>query len=152
MPRRARRCHAVAAVSCRAALCGDGYWRTGAQQVREIMDASQDMLGKEVIVKGWCRTVRDQKAFSFIELNDGSLPKGIQVTRCAAAPASLPACLAARLPRCPPASLPACLAARLPRCPPWVAMLQTCSAARAKLKQTGGGRLWPRAPWRPTPR
>ena len=43
------------------------------------MEASDDMVGKEVIVKGWCRTVRDQKAFSFIEVNDGSLPKGIQV-------------------------------------------------------------------------
>jgi len=37
------------------------------------------MVGKEVIVKGWVRTVRNQKAFSFIEVNDGSSPKGIQV-------------------------------------------------------------------------
>ena len=43
------------------------------------MQGGDDLMGKEVTVKGWCRTVRDQKAFSFIELNDGSLPKGIQV-------------------------------------------------------------------------
>jgi len=43
------------------------------------MGGGDELMGKEVIVKGWCRTVRDQKAFSFIELNDGSLPKGIQI-------------------------------------------------------------------------
>ena len=48
--------------------------------MHEIMGSSEDLLGKEVLVKGWCRTVRDQKAFSFIELNDGSLPSGIQVS------------------------------------------------------------------------
>jgi len=51
----------------------------GRVKVHEIMGSSGDMVGKEVLVKGWCRTVRDQKAFSFIELNDGSLPKGIQI-------------------------------------------------------------------------
>ena len=57
-------------VSARARSC---------MQVHEIMGGGDELMGKEVIVKGWCRTVRDQKAFSFIELNDGSLPKGIQI-------------------------------------------------------------------------
>ena len=33
----------------------------------------------EVLVKGWVRTRRDAKDFSFIELNDGSCLKNIQV-------------------------------------------------------------------------
>eukprot|EP00960_Hanusia_phi_P005938 171960-Hanusia_phi.AAC.1 len=51
----------------------------GRLKVREIMTTQENMLEKEVIVKGWVRTTRTQKTFSFIELNDGSLPKGIQV-------------------------------------------------------------------------
>jgi asparaginyl-tRNA synthetase len=51
----------------------------GRMKVHEIMKSGDEVLGKEVIVKGWVRTVRDQKAFAFIELNDGSLPKGIQI-------------------------------------------------------------------------
>ncbi|MBQ8661029.1 MAG: asparagine--tRNA ligase [Alphaproteobacteria bacterium] len=34
---------------------------------------------KEVLVKGWVRTRRDAKEFSFIEINDGSCLKNIQV-------------------------------------------------------------------------
>lgn len=33
----------------------------------------------EVLVKGWVRTRRDAKDFSFIELNDGSCLKNIQI-------------------------------------------------------------------------
>ncbi len=39
--------------------------------------ASSD--GKEVFVAGWARTIRDSKAFGFIELNDGSCFKNTQV-------------------------------------------------------------------------
>ena len=35
--------------------------------------------GKEVEVEGWVRTVRDSKTFGFIELNDGSFFKNIQI-------------------------------------------------------------------------
>ncbi len=35
--------------------------------------------GKTVTVKGWARTIRDSKAFGFIELNDGSFFKNVQV-------------------------------------------------------------------------
>lgn len=37
------------------------------------------MLGTAVTVKGWVRTKRDQKTFSFVEINDGSCMKGVQV-------------------------------------------------------------------------
>ena len=32
-----------------------------------------------ILLQGWVRTRRDAKAFSFIELNDGSSLKGLQV-------------------------------------------------------------------------
>ncbi len=39
--------------------------------------ASQD--GEEVLVAGWAKTIRDSKAFGFIELNDGSCFKNTQI-------------------------------------------------------------------------
>src|SRR5881394_3923748 len=33
----------------------------------------------EILVQGWVRTRRDSKAFSFIELNDGSSLKNLQI-------------------------------------------------------------------------
>lgn len=36
-------------------------------------------LGKEITICGWVRTIRDQKNFAFIELNDGSTLIGLQV-------------------------------------------------------------------------
>lgn len=44
-----------------------------------------DAIGKEVFLQGWVRTCRDQKAFCFIELNDGSCFGNVQVV----APSSL---------------------------------------------------------------
>ena len=42
--------------------------------------ADQEALGgKEVTVCGWARTIRDMKTFGFIELNDGSCFKNLQV-------------------------------------------------------------------------
>ena len=35
--------------------------------------------GKEVTLEGWVRTIRDSKTFGFIELNDGSYFKNIQI-------------------------------------------------------------------------
>ena len=34
---------------------------------------------KDVVVAGWIRTIRDSKVFGFIELNDGSCFKSMQV-------------------------------------------------------------------------
>ena len=42
--------------------------------------ADADSLGgKEVVVCGWARTIRDMKGFGFVELNDGSCFKNLQV-------------------------------------------------------------------------
>ena len=35
--------------------------------------------GAQLLVSGWVRTVRDSKAFAFIELNDGSFFKNLQI-------------------------------------------------------------------------
>ena len=40
---------------------------------------TRDFLGKEIEVVGWIRTLRDQKTFGFIELNDGSFFKNLQI-------------------------------------------------------------------------
>ncbi|CAN0434283.1 unnamed protein product, partial [Hapterophycus canaliculatus] len=39
------------------------------------------LLGQTVVVKGWVRTKRDQKTFSFVEVNDGSCMNGVQVSK-----------------------------------------------------------------------
>lgn len=45
-----------------------------------VMQATDDsLLGQTVSIKGWVRTKRGQKAFSFVEVNDGSCMKGVQV-------------------------------------------------------------------------
>ena len=45
----------------------------------KIHKISESDLGKEIAVSGWIRTVRDQKSFLFIELNDGSTLSNLQV-------------------------------------------------------------------------
>ena len=39
----------------------------------------QELDGQTVTVCGWARTIRDMKTFAFIELNDGSCFKNLQV-------------------------------------------------------------------------
>ena len=46
---------------------------------REIYRAPETFSGKSVTVGGWVRTLRDSKNFGFIELNDGSCFKCIQI-------------------------------------------------------------------------
>ena len=42
--------------------------------------AGQERLGGQTVtVMGWARTIRDMKTFGFIELNDGSCFKNLQV-------------------------------------------------------------------------
>lgn len=49
-------------------------------KVRDVQEASeQDVIGQNVKVSGWVRSVRDQKKFAFIDLNDGSSLAGLQV-------------------------------------------------------------------------
>ena len=47
--------------------------------VRELLRHPQDHVGQQVALCGWVRTVRDVKACAFIELNDGSVVKNVQV-------------------------------------------------------------------------
>ena len=49
------------------------------QKVASIFSSGTDLVGQEVVIKGWVRTVRTQKTFSFVEVNDGSSLKGLQV-------------------------------------------------------------------------
>ncbi len=37
------------------------------------------LINKEIVVKGWVRTARNQKTFSFIEINDGSTLSNLQI-------------------------------------------------------------------------
>lgn len=55
-------------------------------KVKAILESDSEILGKAVTIKGWVRTVRDQKKFSFIEVNDGSTLTGIQVVAVADIP------------------------------------------------------------------
>ena len=48
-------------------------------QIKEIYRNQKDYIGKEVNVCGWIRQIRDSKKLGFIELNDGSFFKCIQV-------------------------------------------------------------------------
>ncbi len=45
----------------------------------KIKEITSSLIGKPVKICGWVRTVRDQKNFAFIEVNDGSTLAGIQV-------------------------------------------------------------------------
>ncbi len=47
--------------------------------VKEIYQNPDLFSGKEITVGGWARTIRDSKAFGFIELNDGSFFKSVQI-------------------------------------------------------------------------
>lgn len=46
------------------------------QKIKQVL---QDKAGSSVEVKGWVRTVRHQKQFSFVEVNDGSTQGNLQV-------------------------------------------------------------------------
>ncbi len=47
--------------------------------IKEIYQNPELFGGKEITVAGWARTIRDSKAFGFIELNDGSFFKSVQI-------------------------------------------------------------------------
>ncbi len=48
-------------------------------EFKKIFNDAESFCGKTVTVCGWAKTVRDSKAFGFIELNDGSYFKNCQV-------------------------------------------------------------------------
>ena len=45
--------------------------------IRQILEDKP--IGKKIEVKGWVRTKRDGKGISFIEVNDGSCLKNLQI-------------------------------------------------------------------------
>ncbi len=48
-------------------------------QIKSIYLSSGDFDGKKIVVCGWARSIRASNAFGFIELNDGSCFKNLQV-------------------------------------------------------------------------
>lgn len=47
--------------------------------VKQIFRQPDLYIGKDIQVSGWVRTIRDSKTFGFIELNDGSFFKNLQI-------------------------------------------------------------------------
>jgi asparaginyl-tRNA synthetase len=50
-------------------------------KIKQLKDKSKSdsYVDKEVTIKGWVRTLRDQKTFAFVEVNDGSTVSNFQV-------------------------------------------------------------------------
>ena len=48
-------------------------------QLRQLYTDTQQYAGKEVVVRGWIRTNRSSNKFGFVEINDGSYFKSVQV-------------------------------------------------------------------------
>ncbi len=52
---------------------------TSTVSVKQLYRCPEDFTGQEVTVAGWIRTLRDQKQFAFINLNDGSFFGNLQI-------------------------------------------------------------------------
>lgn len=53
--------------------------RTRIKQLKNPGEAKATLVDTEVTIKGWVRTVRNQKTFAFVEVNDGSTLSNFQV-------------------------------------------------------------------------
>mgnify|MGYP000889091279 FL=1 len=47
--------------------------------IKQIFRQPEDYYGKRILLSGWIRSNRDSKSFGFIELNDGSFFKNLQI-------------------------------------------------------------------------
>lgn len=47
--------------------------------IKKIYESPADYQGKEVLIAGWVKSARGGKSFGFLDINDGSCFKGIQV-------------------------------------------------------------------------
>ena len=47
--------------------------------VRNLYKQTENFKDKNIIIEGWVKTLRDSKTFGFIELNDGTFFKNIQI-------------------------------------------------------------------------
>ena len=50
--------------------------------IKNLYKNPESFFNKEINISGWVKTVRDSKTFGFIELNDGSFFKNIQIFFC----------------------------------------------------------------------
>ena len=48
-------------------------------EIAQLYASAKDYADQQVTVSGWVRTIRDSKTLGFIELNDGSCFKGVQI-------------------------------------------------------------------------
>ncbi len=48
-------------------------------EIKKLYEAAEIYADKDVTVCGWIKTLRDSKAIGFIEINDGSCFKGVQI-------------------------------------------------------------------------
>ena len=47
--------------------------------IASVFADGEQLSGKTITVMGWAKTIRDMKTFGFIELNDGSCFKNLQI-------------------------------------------------------------------------
>ena len=47
--------------------------------VRSLYKETEKYIDKEITIQGWVKTVRNSKTFGFIELNDGTFFKNVQI-------------------------------------------------------------------------
>ena len=47
--------------------------------IKELYKNTENYINKELTLEGWVRTVRDSKTFGFIEINDGTFFKNVQI-------------------------------------------------------------------------
>lgn len=47
--------------------------------IKELYKNTENYIAKEITLEGWVRTVRDSKTFGFIEINDGTFFKNVQI-------------------------------------------------------------------------
>ncbi|MCB1080798.1 MAG: asparagine--tRNA ligase [Chlamydiia bacterium] len=52
---------------------------TSRQKIKTVLLADESIIGQKTLICGWIRSIRDQKSFAFIELNDGSCLSNFQV-------------------------------------------------------------------------
>ena len=47
--------------------------------IKDLYRNTDQQINKEITLEGWVRTVRDSKNFGFIEINEGSFFKNVQI-------------------------------------------------------------------------
>ncbi len=77
--RRANTCHQFVQQFEKFTLVLEVMMRTKIKNLKSSTVSNPSPIGTKVTIKGWVRTVRDQKSFSFIEVNDGSTLSNFQV-------------------------------------------------------------------------